>query len=123
MSGSWQSYVDDQMVGGGGLASAIIIGNSDGKAWATSSGFSLKPGEGAAIVNLFKSPANVFASGVTVNGTQDLGIKGDDRSIYGRKGATGTVLVKTSQTILIGVYNDTVQSAMRRMSGRNSLIT
>ena len=31
------------------------------------------------------------------------------RSIYGKKGATGVVLVKTAQTILIATYNETQQ--------------
>jgi profilin len=36
-------------------------------------------------------------------------IQGDERSIYGKKGATGVVIVKTPQTILIGVYNENMQ--------------
>lgn len=105
---SWQSYVDDQMVGTGQIRSAAIIG-LDGTIMASSAGYTLKPGEATAIINLFKNPANVFASGVTVAGTKFMGIKGDDRSIYGKKGATGVMLVKTGQTILLGYYDATQQ--------------
>jgi len=72
-------------------------------------GWGLKAGEGAGIGTLFKNPADVFAKGVTVNGVKYMGIKGDDRSIYGKKGATGVVLVKTGQCILVGYYDETKQ--------------
>jgi len=99
--------VDDQLIGAG-LHQAAIIGH-DGNVWAQSAGFGLKPGEGAALVTLFKNPANVFASGVTINGVKYMGIKGEDTSIYGKKGAGGLVTVKTGQSVLIGVYNETLQ--------------
>ncbi|CAF1018674.1 unnamed protein product [Rotaria sordida] len=70
---SWQSYVDDQLVGAG-LKSGAIIG-LDGNTWATSPGFGLKPGEGRTIVALFENPQKVFANGVTVNGVKYVGIK------------------------------------------------
>jgi len=105
---SWQSYVDDQLIGTGNVAHAAIIG-LDGNSWAQSAGFALKAGEGLAIVNLYKNPANVFAAGVTVNSVKYLGIKGDERSIYGKKGATGLILVKTQQCILVSVYSEQQQ--------------
>jgi profilin len=36
-------------------------------------------------------------------------LKADDRSIYGKKGATGCVCVKTGKAVLIGVYNENTQ--------------
>jgi profilin len=89
---SWQSYVDEKLVGTGQIAAGAIIG-LDGGTWAASPGFSLKyrlilffsyysyifsffrAGEGSKIVTLFKNPSNVFASGVTVNGIKYIGIK------------------------------------------------
>ena len=53
-----------------------------GAAWAQSPGWALKAGEGAALAALFKNPANVFASGVTVGGVKYMGIKGDERYAY-----------------------------------------
>jgi profilin len=38
-----------------------------------------------------------------------LFIQSDGRSIYGKSGNTGVVLVKTGQTILIGVYDERMQ--------------
>jgi profilin len=73
----------------------------------------------------------VFAKGITIGGVKYMGIKGDARyvlillfcvfllfgkfitshcrSIYGKKGATGVVLVKTTQCILFGYYNEKQQ--------------
>lgn len=42
---SWQSYVDEQLIGTGFVINAAILGH-DGGVWATSAGFALKPGEG-----------------------------------------------------------------------------
>jgi len=105
---SWQSYVDDQLVGTGHIGQAAILGH-DGNPWATSAGWGLKAGEGQAIAGLYKNPSNVFAAGVTVAGAKYLGIKGDERSIYGKKGATGVIMVKTNQAILVAVYNEQQQ--------------
>jgi len=102
---SWQAYVDEQLVGTKNLSQGAIIGH-DGNTWAASSGFGLKAGEGNALVSLFKTPSNAFSAGITVNGVKYLGIKGDERSIYGKKGSGGIVTVKTGQSIVIGVYSE-----------------
>nr|P22271.2 RecName: Full=Profilin-A [Physarum polycephalum]AAA63523.1 profilin A [Physarum polycephalum] len=104
---SWQAYVDDQLVGTGHVIGAAIIGH-DGNVWA-SKNLSLKAGEGAKIVNGFKDSASVLSGGIFVDGQKYLTIKADDKSIYGKKGAGGVVLVKTGQSVLIGHYNETIQ--------------
>jgi len=104
---SWQSYVDDQLIAQG-FKQALLAGH-DGNAWATSPGFGLKAGEGAAIVSIFKTPANAFASGITVNGVKYLSVKADERSLYGKKGNGGVVIVKTGQAVVIGVYDEKLQ--------------
>jgi len=112
---SWQSYVDEQLVGTGHLAQGCIIG-LDGSVWAQSPGFTLKAGEGQSVSALFKNPQNVFAAGITISGIKYLGIKGDERSVYGKKGASGVVTVKTTQCILIGLYNDQQQPGNASLS-------
>jgi len=104
---SWQTYVDDQLKAAG-FAHAAIIGH-DGGPWAVTAGFGLKPGEGTKVVALFNKPEDIFVSGVTVNAVKYMGIKGDPRSLYGKKGAGGVVIVKTTQTVLIGVYDEKLQ--------------
>lgn len=69
----------------------------------------MKAGEGAAIVSTFKTPSNAFASGITVNGVKYLAVKADERSLYGKKGNGGVVIVKTGQAVVVGVYDEKLQ--------------
>eukprot|EP00013_Stygamoeba_regulata_P021641 CAMPEP_0177650844 /NCGR_PEP_ID=MMETSP0447-20121125/12184_1 /TAXON_ID=0 /ORGANISM="Stygamoeba regulata, Strain BSH-02190019" /LENGTH=126 /DNA_ID=CAMNT_0019153791 /DNA_START=105 /DNA_END=485 /DNA_ORIENTATION=- len=105
---SWQTYVDQQLVGTGHVTQAAIIGH-DGNVWAASAGFSLKPGEGKGVCANFADPSKAFANGITVSGNKYLAIKADDRSCYGKRGAGGCVTVKTGQAVLIGVYDEKIQ--------------
>ena len=38
-----------------------------------------------------------------------MALKCDDRSIYGKKGAAGVVIVKTGKAVIISVYDDKIQ--------------
>jgi len=105
---SWQSYVDDQLVGTKNLTKGALLG-LDGNTWATSPGFKVTPAEGAALAALFNNPPNAFSTGITVAGTKYLALKSDNRSIYGKKGAAGVCTVKTGQTLIIGVYGEGIQ--------------
>jgi profilin len=100
---SWQSYVDQQLVGSGNFEKAALLGH-DGSSWAASPGFTIS--EAAAIAALAKDPKKVLQNGVTVAGVKYLGIKGDERSAYGKKGSAGVCIVKTNQVIIIGVYKE-----------------
>ncbi len=104
----WQAYIDQNLIGSG-LAGAAIIGANDGGVWAISRGLTLKGGEGATIVNNFKSPSKFTAQGVIVNGVKYFTLKADNYSVYGKGGAGGVVLVKTAKTIIIGVYDSKLQ--------------
>ncbi|MFD3760922.1 profilin [Streptomyces sp. NPDC058622] len=59
---SWQTYVDEELVGTGKVRQGAIIG-FDGNAWAASPGYRLLAGEGAAIVRLCQNPAKCFWPG------------------------------------------------------------
>lgn len=37
---------------------------------------------------------------------QYITLRADDRSIYGKKGATGVICVKTKQLLIVACYND-----------------
>jgi profilin len=104
---SWQTYVDEQIVPVCQAGGAIL--DHDGNVWAIKSGFQLKHDEGKKIVAHFSNPGEVFNTGITIGGNKYLGISSNESSIYGRKGPDGCVLVKTAQTILIGVYNEHTQ--------------
>ncbi|CAO3663572.1 unnamed protein product [Umbelopsis vinacea] len=104
---SWQAYVDNNLIGSGQITQAGIYGLQGGQ-WAASSGFSVTPAELQTIQQGFGDAAVLQANGVRVNGIKYMFLRSDDRSIYGKKGNDGVVIVKTTQAILIGVYDDKV---------------
>jgi profilin len=106
---SWQAYVDTNLVGTGNVKQAGIFGAADGSTWAVSAGFQPSGAEVNAVRGHFANPNGVFSSGITVCGTKYLGIKADERSVYGKKGAGGVVCVKTTQAVLICTYDETIQ--------------
>ncbi|KAF8233258.1 Profilin/allergen [Tricholoma matsutake] len=109
---SWQTYVDSNLVGSGRIAKAAIIGQLGG-VWAASSGYTLSPAEQTAINNAFK-PENaadpnlglskIQRDGLLLSGQKFFCLRGDERSIYLKKGADGAVVVKTKQAILVTEY-------------------
>eukprot|EP00033_Pygsuia_biforma_P000021 GCRY01000029.1.p1 GENE.GCRY01000029.1~~GCRY01000029.1.p1 ORF type:complete len:149 (-),score=20.04 GCRY01000029.1:56-436(-) len=105
---SWQAYVDTSLVGTGFCTKACIVG-LDGNVWATSAGFGAQGNEGKSLVSAFTDPSGVLASGLHFGGEKYMTIKADPRSVYGKKGAAGVCCVKTTQCVLVGVYDDKIQ--------------
>jgi len=103
---SWQAYADNLTAQG--LAKAAVFG-PDGGVWAKSANLNLTTQEAVTTAQLFANPAQAQAAGVTVDGTKFLVIKADPRSIYGKKGTGGVVLVKTTQAVVLGIYDDKLQ--------------
>ncbi|KAI9001882.1 profilin [Gaertneriomyces semiglobifer] len=106
---SWQAYVDSNLIGTGKIQKAAIHG-LDGSLWATSKGFSASQTEVQAIVKGFTDASGLRASGIHLNGVKYFTLRADDRSIYGKQGQGGVVIVKTKQAVLIGVYDAPVQA-------------
>jgi len=105
---SWQEYVDSHLVGTGTVRKAMIIG-LDGSTWATSAGFSIKPDEAKALVAGFADSSKPLQHGVTLGAVKYMTLKADNRSIYGKKAASGFCAVKTNQSVLIALYDDKIQ--------------
>jgi profilin len=103
-----QEYVDSHLVGTGAVKRAIIIGH-DGSTWAATASFSIKPDEAKKIVNAFNDSSSALSSGITLAGVKYMTLKADNRSVYGKKGATGFCAVKTNQSVLIAFYDETIQ--------------
>ena len=93
------------------VTGAAIIG-LDGSVWAAKN-LALKAGEGKVLVTLFPKDdagtAAAFSNGIMVGGVKHLCIRADKRSVYGKKGAGGVVLVKTIQCVIIGKYDESIQ--------------
>lgn len=55
------------------------------------------------------TPKKVQSNGLHIAGERYVVLKADDRSLYGKKGREGVVIVKTTQAILVTHYPETVQ--------------
>ncbi|KAI8143647.1 profilin [Fennellomyces sp. T-0311] len=105
---SWQTYVDSNLVGTGQVSKAAIYG-LNGSKWASSPAFELSGSEVQELVDGFQDTDKVRGSGVHIAGVKYLTLRADERSIYCKKGADGACIVKTTQAILVGLYNESIQ--------------
>ncbi|KZT38274.1 Profilin/allergen [Sistotremastrum suecicum HHB10207 ss-3] len=105
---SWQAYVDTNLLGSGKVNRAAILGQKGG-VWAASSSYTLSAQEQAAAVKLFADPAQAQANGVRLGGQKFFVINANERSVYGKKGGSGCVLVKTKQAVLVAEYDPPTQ--------------
>jgi len=109
---SWQAYVDTSLVGTGNLDKAAIFSAAGDSKWAGSHNLHVKPEELKEIVGAYKDtgdPKKIQSAGLHVAGERFVVIRADERSIYGKKGKEGIIIVKTAQAILICHYPETVQ--------------
>ncbi|XXG94423.1 profilin, required for normal timing of actin polymerization in response to thermal stress [Hypoxylon texense] len=107
---SWQAYVDSSLVGSGHIDKGAIISAAGDSVWASSAGFTIKPEEMKNLVSIItKAPGaedKAYAEGFHVAGERYVAFKIEDRSLYGRQGRTGIVVVKTKQAIIVGYYGE-----------------
>jgi len=105
---SWQAYVDNNLVGTKYCNKGAIFG-IDGAKWAATPGWGVTADEAKKIVAAFKDPNNIRSNGLFLDKQKYFALKCDDRSIYGKLGAGGCVCVKTTKSVLIGIYDDKIQ--------------
>ncbi|XP_073276069.1 profilin-3-like [Primulina huaijiensis] len=107
---SWQSYIDDHLmadIDGCHLIAAAIVGH-DGTVWAQSTNFpQLKPEEINGITTDFETPGTLAPTGLHLGGTKYMVIQGEPGAVIrGKKGAGGVTVKKTSQALIIGIYDE-----------------
>ncbi|KAI9851548.1 MAG: profilin, required for normal timing of actin polymerization in response to thermal stress [Thelocarpon superellum] len=115
---SWQEYVDSSLVGTGNLDKAAIFNSEGTSVWASSPGFTISPAEIKAVVAAYKDKGDasgvkaVQANGFHIAGERFVALKADERSLYGKKGKEGIVIVKTNQAILLAHYPESVAAGV-----------
>jgi len=109
---SWQAYVDTSLVGTGDVDKAAIFNSEGNSVWATTPGFQVTPHEMGEVAACYKDSGKAFASGFHIAGIKYLTIKADDRSLYGKQGKVGIIIVKTKQAMLIAHHPETVQAGV-----------
>ncbi|KAL8139475.1 hypothetical protein V2J09_005496 [Rumex salicifolius] len=107
---SWQTYVDDHLMcdmEGNQLSSAAILGQ-DGSLWAQSAAFpQFKPEEISAIMKDFDEPGSLAPTGLFLGGTKYMVIQGEPGAVIrGKKGTGGICVKKTTQAMLVGIYDE-----------------
>jgi len=105
---SWQSYVDNQLMGSGLVEKAIIAGH-DGTIWAKSKNIEPSADELSKMSSCFADQSPLTMSGVYVGGEKYVYLSGTEKVIRCKKGKSGLHAMKTQQAVLIAVYTDPVQ--------------
>ncbi|KAJ5101291.1 hypothetical protein NUU61_003513 [Penicillium alfredii] len=77
---------------------------------ASSPGFSLSQEEINSLAAAFSSSDNAFANGFSVGGDKFVAIKADERSLYGKKGKEGAIVVRASACTIIAHHTEAVQT-------------
>jgi len=114
---SWQTYVDTSLVGSQKITKAAILGQQGG-VWATSSGFTLSAEEQKAVINAFQDRDAVLANGIRLAGVKYFTTTAEvgEPVVIGKKGNDGCVLAKSSQAILVAVYQAPILAQQARQT-------
>jgi len=118
---SWQSYVDQSLLGTGKIDKAAIFSAKGDSVWAATPGFTIEPKEVEELIKGMteKEPTDPAArvqwvnplarNGLHIGKVKYFVLKVDERSCYAKQGKEGIICVKTKQSILIAHYPETVQ--------------
>merc|ERR1712000_106308 len=104
---AWQGYIDNNLCGAG-LAQAAITGH-DGSVWAKSGGFNASAAELQAMATLVGNPAKGMSHMYGGEKFQVLQNPPSGDLVYSKNGATGFCIVKTTQAVIMGFYDDKLQ--------------
>ncbi|KAL0274438.1 UNVERIFIED_CONTAM: hypothetical protein PYX00_006863 [Menopon gallinae] len=105
---SWQDYVDKQLIASKCVTKAAIIGH-DGNVWAKSNNFEVSKDELLKLVQGFDDQDSLTSGGVTLAGTRYIYLSGTDRVIRAKLGKVGVHCMKTTQAVVVSLYEDPIQ--------------
>eukprot|EP01106_Pelomyxa_sp_JSP_P014370 TRINITY_DN4564_c0_g1_i2.p1 TRINITY_DN4564_c0_g1~~TRINITY_DN4564_c0_g1_i2.p1 ORF type:complete len:151 (-),score=52.18 TRINITY_DN4564_c0_g1_i2:97-504(-) len=112
---SWKAYVTN-LLAGGHLTQAAILGLSDGAVWASSDNFPDISGntptgvkQSLYLVNNIFDFAHKVAqqNGIWVGSKKYFCVKYEGRSVYGRVPKGGVAVVRTKTCAIVALYDDT----------------
>ncbi|GKZ21185.1 hypothetical protein AbraIFM66951_011578 [Aspergillus brasiliensis] len=110
---SWHRNSDARpfsLMGSGQFDKAGILSHDVSGVEASSPGFSISPTELQGLAATLKDPSTAFANGITVGGEKFVAIKADERSLYGKKGKEGIVVVKAVSCVMVAHHAENVQT-------------
>ncbi|KAJ5985603.1 hypothetical protein N7499_008109 [Penicillium canescens] len=106
----WQGYVDSSLMGSGQFDKAGILAADFSGLEAASPGFTLSQEEINSLISAYTSSDNAFANGISVGGDKFVVIRADERSVYGKKGKEGIIVVRASACTMIAHHGESVQT-------------
>ncbi|KAJ5861003.1 uncharacterized protein N7529_008313 [Penicillium soppii] len=102
-------WVDQTLVGSKKIDKAAIFSAAGDALRAKSAGFNVQLEELQYILRGFEDSIPLYSGGLYIAGETLQVTKADDQSIYAEKGKEGVCVVKSSQSIVIAHYPETVQ--------------
>ncbi|KAJ5272886.1 hypothetical protein N7478_008011 [Penicillium angulare] len=109
-SAVWQGYVDSSLMGSGQFDKAGILAADFSGLEAQSPGFQLSQEDINSLAAAFTSDATAFANGFSIGGEKFVTIRADARSLYGKKGKEGAIVVRASACTMIAHHGENVQT-------------
>ncbi|KAE8316272.1 profilin [Aspergillus transmontanensis] len=82
---SWQSYVDNSLLGSSHIDKCAIFPKEGYNIWAMSLGFKATPDEIQSILKGFSDASFLNSNGIYLDGQKYLVVTANERTIYGRK--------------------------------------
>jgi len=105
---SWSGYIDNLMATN--HMTAVGIFGLDGSTWAASANYPLSL-DGIKLIIASVNDSSKMAGGLTVGGERYILVRSDPGvSILLKKGASGVIAYKSTQSILIAVHDPSVKS-------------
>ena len=106
-SDGWQSYVDRQLIATGMVKEACIAGH-DGNIWAKSSNCHATAHELREILGKFGDTDRLASSGIEFDGVRYMYLSSNNKVIRAKRGTSGIHICKSTQTLIVGTYEDPV---------------
>lgn len=126
---SWQSYVDDHLIKTKIISGAVIAGH-DGNIWAFGGvhtppeprdenhrePFTPTADELKKLISNFGKTDILAASGVVVGGKKYMYLSSTDKVVRAKKGVSGVHVMKTTQTVIVAIYDKPVTAEEAAMT-------
>ncbi|KAB8222496.1 putative profilin Pfy1 [Aspergillus novoparasiticus] len=109
-SAVWQGYVDSSLMGSGQFDKAAILSHDLSDTEAKSPKFEISAQELQGLAAAYADSAAAMANGIIVGGEKFVAIRADDRSLYGKKGKEGIIVVKAKSCVMVAHHGEDVQT-------------
>ncbi|PVF98739.1 profilin, partial [Serendipita vermifera] len=104
------AYVETNLVGTGKVSQAAILGIKQKAIWGQQKDEAKRVKEISKAVDAFNNLEATRTAGVTISGVRYIVTVAEENLIRGMKGQHGCILVKTTQTVLVALYDNNVQA-------------